>query len=112
MKLKHTPGPWIFRPDFSVTNDRPDEEWQYVKDICIVCIGDIDDEQEKSQAKKDGLLIAASPDMIKLLIECYSVLEGYSNGGLLFKPLRIGLKDTIERATSMTIDEILQEVGE
>ena len=93
-KLKHTPGPWkiskLDRTVISPCNNEFDiaDTWKH--------------DRGKTKAQANARLIAAAPDMLELLIASYLQLN--PDG---WQWLRDDIKTTIERATGLSIEEIL-----
>lgn len=94
-KLKHTPAPWRLERDgwngqyiFGV-DDRVKDKERFIAKVSVFYDG----------AEENGLLIAAAPEMLNRLLSCY-----ISSKSLLEKE---ALKDTIEKATGLKIEEII-----
>lgn len=89
-KLKHTPAPWVLVKS-------PKTNWY---DLRIVeagwSFGGIYGENAEANAR----LIAAAPEMLNRLLSCY-----ISSKSLLEKE---ALKDTIEKATGLKIEEVIK----
>jgi hypothetical protein len=93
MKLKHTPGPWWITPCQEILK-MPEQ---------IKISNHISGETIQA-AKANGLLIAAAPEMLNALIFSYkhSVACGRFGG------ITDSMKKAIERATGLSIDEVLE----
>lgn len=100
MKLKHTPGPWKAAVDTreNIVVAPPNmKEGDYGPMICLVSNKQDVIESDFANAR----LIAAAPDMLDTII---SALTPSTKDGWLwnkFAPI-------IEKATGMTIDEVLE----
>ena len=99
IKLKHTPGPW----QYEITDETPnrldiiiqasvggkDIGWNYT----------IPDGEGEANAR----LIAAAPEMLEALIDAYLIFDGLNFEGVG------NIKESIEKATGLPIEEILKE---
>ena len=104
MKLKHTPGPWrakrfsvIKSNGYKITQNRPagaaPEAWEEI------------DKTYEANAR----LIAAAPEMLEALIEAYIHNNhwGSANYHRFSEDLEFKMKNIIEKATGMSIEEVL-----
>lgn len=101
--MKHTPGPWVL-----VKN--PKTNWY---DLRIVeaewSFGGIYGEN----AEANACLIAAAPEMLECLIRAYKDMDNIDSVCFLagvhsFDLMRTDLKQIIEKATGMTIEEVMK----
>ena len=103
--MKHTPGPW----EYEVTNETPnrldiiiqasiggkDIGWNYV----------IPDGEGEANAR----LIAAAPEMLEMIVEIYRGFKAaIDTTGYTPPKVNQIIVDLIEKATGMTIDEVLK----
>ena len=101
--MKHTPGKWVWNKlDF------------YTRIISSPTIGtvfeikvDRTDIYDPNETDANARLIAASPDMIEERIKYYDGED--SNGNIVLRIPKEKYVELTERATGMTIDEVLQE---
>jgi len=93
-KLKHTPGPWKFKlslETFTIFCEKVGR---------AVCRG--------IKNESDARLISCAPEMLNELITVFKGVREYDNGGLDdYSPIR--LKKLIEKATGLTIEEVLND---
>lgn len=110
MKLQHTPGPWIFYADLPST----DPEWHIVTTANkLRVLANVHIERGNAMDQANARLIAAAPDMLEALLKTRAYLltvdcvfmdpEG-SAGQMLVAEI----DDVIERATGLTIEEVLE----
>lgn len=95
MKLKHTPGPWNIDVNENLRNIIFSEKTHEV--ICDLKKGVNDN--------RDARLIACAPEMLELLIEFLEWGAKTSSDMAYFEG---NMKIFIEKATGMTIDEVLK----
>jgi len=95
-KLKHTPGPWEKR---SIPKCK---RAIYRKDKKGLCISLVLGDNLKEQADANARLIVAAPEMIEALIKIYMHSDLYP----IDSDYVINL---IEKATGMSIEEVLDE---
>ena len=104
-KLKHTPGPWIISDDvdFDSFISGPTGKFENV-----ICSSPRSYKRGKNGCKNykpwhdNKLLIAAAPEMLEALIMIYKV---WHEDSILIS----SVKAIIEKATGLTIEEILNE---
>ena len=103
-KLKHTPGPWIISDDvdFDSFISGPTGKFENV-----ICSSPRSYERGKNGCKNykpwhdNKLLIAAAPEMLEALINISTAMR---NEEPILPP-----DDIIEKATDLTIEEVLNE---
>jgi hypothetical protein len=95
-KLKHTPGPWK-----SYNTEPVETELDIVIESQFSTIGWLYSGKENSEA--NARLIAAAPDMLEALISVYQI---YIDRDICCDNEFI--KSVIEKATGMSIEEILK----
>lgn len=105
--MKHTKGPWIATDDYDVRQQKTGN---------IICI--FEDSASSCFDENNARLIAAAPDMLDALVEEYVVIDNifHSKSFLCGEPLNKMIlqtiekkKKAIERATGMSIDDVLNE---
>ena len=97
-KLKHTPGPWKYQNEKWNTVKKPDDaEYCIGGELFNVC-NILDTVDPEANAR----LIAAAPEMLEALIMIYKV---WHEDSILIS----SVKAIIEKATGLTIEEVLNE---
>ena len=103
-KLKHTPGPWEVQEKCAYGYDiRSDYDSGFI--WVSVAEGPHDSSNgwpNESQSKANARLIAAAPEMIEALIYSYRLIK---STGLSIPQI----SEIIERATGLSIEEVLAE---
>lgn len=111
MKLQHTPGPWVFTGSM--------HEKAYLvnggdKYICSVWDHLREDDNGHpidmdKEMQSNARLIAAAPEMLEALIEAYIHNNhwGSANYHRFSEDLEFKMKNIIEKATGMSIEEVL-----
>lgn len=125
MKLQHTPGPWGrsnmrhgLGDNGGLSVDAIDPIDNATFEVCEVW-GLDDDDVHDDRSIANARLIAAAPEMLDALLREYELFKNIYDMGLLMlgtqmqeieifeRALEIK-KSAIERATGMTIDEVLE----
>lgn len=122
-KLKHTPGPW--EKDYGATlhHIKATNDKRGTPTVCkyndsfksggplIVADSLIDEEREAN-----GLIIAAAPEMLEMLIRVYRNMcedcdtkTSYCDYGKSTCTLKYDMKNLVEKATGMSIEEVLKD---
>lgn len=104
MKLKHTAGKWIVRKTVDNSGDYPVPTYDILS---------IQDWGPRSIAYADqdpfnANLMAASPDLLEALIKCYKHIKN----DMTICGLVVESREAIEKATGLTIKEIMDENNE
>jgi len=98
MKLQHTPGPWesCDRGDYG---DFDGMSQVILGNDMRICVAHSSDKEGEANAR----LIAAAPEMISELIKIFNTLYN-TQPECYWMPI----KDVIEKATGMSIEEVLK----
>lgn len=104
--LKHTPGPWFFNNDFTISNRDVTGDRPFGNDICLVFVDNYKNENAIKQSEVDGLLIAAAPEMLEAIISYLKRIE-YAEEIDSMRSYKEFI-DVVEKATGMKIDEVLK----
>lgn len=104
MKFNFIGGPWFVYSTIDDSGDRPFYEykiWAFPHGTKVGPIGICDSLMRPYDAKA----ISAVPEMVDALIDCYKHIKNdMTVAGLITKT-----KEALEKATGMTIDEIMRE---
>lgn len=97
--MKHTPGPWTLEYDYSLVMPAKDGNH-------IVTAGPIGpDESSREEKRANARLIAASPELLEILIELVRLIEYPKrslidrDGDMIQKPSLKKAKKSIQKAT-------------
>ena len=110
-KLKHTPGPWVINDEVDFDSFISGSTGKFEN---VICSSPRSYKRGKNGCKNyapwhdNKLLIAAAPEMLDELLTVFKGMKEYDCGGLDdYSTIR--LKDLIEKATGMSMEEVLSQ---
>lgn len=117
-ELKHTKGPWIIKGDQVISTSVKNIDWSAfgnrapigASDITLICT--LPMQMNYKDAPYNGLLISLAPEMLESLIKAHNELISISRlqdwHSESFRTVIEEMERTIEAATNMKIEEVLE----